>query len=180
MTEVERHLVEHMQNRRFFRWQRLWLAIRRDPTIILEFAVSLLGLILNGALIAFAITTFPPPDVRFLLRSWPLMGEHSLGLVLLVVGILQALGTLTEAHRARAAIAFLAFAISTAITVAYAVADLPAHFQAWVMYLSISACEFYLFVRNIGAHRRLNQAQQLVRETLHQRIIRESLRRRND
>lgn len=162
-AEAEREILSRRTNDvGFFRLGRIWYALRHDPTAVLEIAVALLGLLLNGGLIAFAVTSFPPSDVQFLLRSWPLMGERSLGLVLLALGVSQVLGTATRWHHGRALVAGLAFVIVTLVAMAYLFADLPSYFQAWVMYSAIAACEFYLVVRNLRDHGRVKDAGRLM------------------
>lgn len=170
MTEAEQQIHERRNgDRGLFRWDRLWHAIRRDPTRLLEVTVALLGLILNGVLIVFAITTFPPPEVEFLLRSWWILAGRRLGVVLLVLGALQIAGTLTHAHRFRATVAALAAAVNLVTVLAYLFADLPAYFQAWVMYAAIAACQFYLFVRNLADYERRCEAERTLAQAVRQK-----------
>jgi len=52
------------------------------------------------------------------------------------------------------------------VMMAYAFAGLPSHFQAWVMYSSMTVGEFFVAVRNFGDHYRVEQARAFLQSHL--------------
>jgi hypothetical protein len=139
---------ERRQNDRgFFVLHRIKEALCCDSTAAMEWWLGLIGFTFKGFLLLMQVTSFPPNEVRFLLRQLHLTNNR-LGWLLLIFGLVQAFAVATKSHAIRGWLSVIGAVLAMIVSLAYLMADVAPYFQAWVSYAGIFLLEIWLLYRN--------------------------------